>query len=85
MGAVVLPFLVGAEVGDRGFDLEPPESSATRSARRPDGSGSSLTTLKPCACNSRAVPRATASAVSDWRPSTGNSSGFLAAKLMALI
>ncbi len=77
---VVLPFLVGAKVGDRRFDLDDPEfagrkSSATKSARRPEGSGSSLTTQKPCACSKRAAPRATASAVSDWRPSMGTCSG----------
>jgi hypothetical protein len=67
------------------IQISPPESSATRSARRPDGSGNSLTTQRPSACSSRAVPRATASAVSDWRPSTGNSSGCLAARFMARV
>ena len=28
MGAVVLPFLVGAEIGDRGFDLDDPDFAA---------------------------------------------------------
>ena len=28
MGAVVLPFLVGAEIGDRGFDLDDPDRAA---------------------------------------------------------
>src|SRR4029079_6452861 len=60
------------------IQISPPGSSATRSARRPDGSGSSLTTQRPYACRSRAVPRATADAVSDWRPSTGSSRGTAA-------
>ena len=40
-----------------------------------EASGNSLTTETPCACRRRDVPRAILSAVSDWRPSTGNSSG----------
>ena len=38
-------------------------------ARRPDGSGNSLMQENPSDRNSLAVPRATASAVSDWRRS----------------
>ncbi len=45
--------------------------SATRSARRPEGKLNSLTQEKPSERNSLEVPRATASAVSDWRPSVG--------------
>src|SRR5579872_816256 len=42
---------------------------ATRSARRPEGKDSSLTQAKPNDRSRRSVPRAIASAVSDWRPS----------------
>src|SRR6185437_13720173 len=51
------------------IQISPRSFSATRSARRPDGSGNSLTQENPSERNSRAVPRAIASAVSDWRPS----------------
>jgi len=53
----------------RGFDLDDPDLaalvSATRSARRPEGSGNSLMQENPSERSSRAVPRAIASAVSD--------------------
>ena len=75
MHAVILPFLVGPKILDRGLDLDDPDLalfvSATRSARRPDGSGNSATQEKPSERNSRAVPRAIANAVSDWRRSGG--------------
>ena len=73
MRAIVHPFLVGAEILDRGLDLDDPDLA--RSVERdevgapPDGSGNSLTAEKPNWCSSRMVPRATASAVCDWRPS----------------
>src|ERR1700693_6658477 len=57
------------------IQISPAGPSAARSARRPDGSDNSLTTEKPSACNSRVVPRATASAVADWRPSGGRREG----------
>jgi hypothetical protein len=47
------------------IQMSPRSFSATRSARRPDGSGNSLTVENPSDRNSRDVPRATASAVSD--------------------
>src|SRR5262245_1743428 len=53
------------------IQISPRSLSATRSARRPEGSGNSATQAKPSERNSRAVPRATASAVSDWRRSGG--------------
>src|SRR2546430_716540 len=42
-------------------------ASATISARRPESSGNSVTVEKLSRRNSRLVPRATKSAVSDWR------------------
>ncbi len=54
--------------------MSPRAFSATRSARRPEGSGNSLMQEKPSDRNSRAVPRAMASAVSDWRPSGAGTS-----------
>src|SRR6185437_7359621 len=51
------------------IQISPRSFSATRSARRPDGSGNSLTQENPSERNSRAVPRAIASAVSDCRRS----------------
>ena len=53
------------------IQISPRSFSATRSARRPDGSGNSLTQENPSERSSRAVPRAIASAVSDWRRSGG--------------
>jgi hypothetical protein len=49
----------------------PSAPRATRSARRPDANGNSLITENPSECSSHVVPRATASAVEDGRPSTG--------------
>jgi hypothetical protein len=46
-------------------------ASATMSARRPVSSGNSVTVEKSSRRNSRRVPRATKSAVPDWRPSCG--------------
>jgi len=51
------------------IQISPLSLSATRSARRPEGSGNSLMQVNPSDRNSRAVPRAIASAVSDWRRS----------------
>src|SRR5947209_8446224 len=59
------------------IQISPRSFSATRSARRPDGSGNSLTQENPSERNSRAVPRAIASAVSDWRRSGGGTSSTL--------
>jgi hypothetical protein len=42
-------------------------ASATISARRPESSGNSVTVEKLSRRNSRLVPRATKSDVSDWR------------------
>jgi hypothetical protein len=53
------------------IQISPSPPSATRSARRPDSRLSSATQDKPSASSSRWVPRATAIAVSDWRPSAG--------------
>ena len=80
MQPVVLPFLIGAEIGDRGFDLDDPDFAGGIEGHQigaaAGGSGNSATQEKPNACNSREVPRAIASAVSDWRPSTGICSGL---------
>jgi hypothetical protein len=46
-------------------------ASATMSARRPVSSGNSVTVEKLSRRNNRLVPRATKSAVPDWRPSCG--------------
>src|SRR5579872_6218392 len=51
------------------IQISPRSLMATRSARRPEGKDSSLTEAKPNDRSRRAVPRAIASAVSDWRPS----------------
>src|SRR3954469_5761174 len=61
------------------IQISPRSFSATRSARRPEGSDSSLTQAKPSERSSRAVPRATASAVSDWRRSGGGTRARCAA------
>ena len=58
---------------DRGLDLDDPDRAGIverdQIGAPPDGSGNSLTAKKPNWCNSRVVPRATASAVCDWRRS----------------
>jgi len=53
------------------MEIEESAASATMSARRPLGSGSSVRLAHPAARSSRRVPRAIVSAVSDWRPSSG--------------
>ena len=69
MGAVLVPFLIGTQSSTDDListiQISPRSFSATRSARRPDGNGNSLMQEKPSERNSRAVPRAIASAVSD--------------------
>jgi hypothetical protein len=49
--------------------IVPSEARATMSARRPESRGNSATVEKSSLRNIRRVPRATNSAVSDWRPS----------------
>jgi hypothetical protein len=75
MQAVIHPFLVGAETATEDListiQISPLLSTATISARRPDGSGNSLTQQKSSERNNRPVPRAIARAVSDCRPSPG--------------
>jgi hypothetical protein len=51
--------------------MSPRAFMATRSARRPDGRVNSLTQEKPSDLMNLDVPRAIASAVSDWRRSGG--------------
>ena len=53
------------------IQISPRSFRATRSARRPDGNGNSLTQENPSDRSNREVPRAIASAVSDWRRSGG--------------
>jgi hypothetical protein len=85
MGAVFVPFLICAQILDDDListiQISPRSFSATRSARRPDGSGSSLMQENPSERSSRAVPRAIASAVSDWRRSGGGTRAMLRALL----
>src|SRR6516165_8408617 len=75
MQPIIEPLLVGTRsaIDDLISTIHnsPSVPSATRSARRPDVNGNSLTTENPSECRSRVVPRATASAVDDCRPSTG--------------
>jgi hypothetical protein len=77
MGAIVPPFGVRAEIRSATEDListikiVASIASATMSARRPVSSGNSVTVEKLSRRNSRLVPRATKSAVPDWRPSCG--------------
>ena len=73
MGAIVLPFVIGAQIVERRLDLHDPDLAALvqrdQIGAAPDGSGNSLMQANPSERSSRAVPRAIASAVSDWRPS----------------
>src|SRR5579871_4600468 len=52
------------------IQISPSPPSATRSARRPESSGSSGTQDNPSVTSKRCVPRETASAVCDWRRSS---------------
>ena len=75
MGAIVPPFAVGAKSAMEDListiKIVASIASATISARRPVSSGNSVTVEKLSRRNSRLVPRATKSAVPDWRPSRG--------------
>jgi hypothetical protein len=72
MQPIIEPLLVGTKVGNRRLDLDDPQF-AVGAKRYEIGApaGNSLTTENPSECRSRVVPRATASAVEDCRPSTG--------------
>jgi hypothetical protein len=75
MGAIVLPLVSARKSATEDListiKIVPSVAKATISARRPDSSGNSVTLEKSSRRNSRLVPRATNSAVSDWRPSCG--------------
>ena len=70
---IVDPFLVGAEIGDRRFDLDDPDLAAGAERHQvgaPAGGERQLAHHRnPSECRSRVVPRAIFIAVADWRPS----------------